>query len=69
MFHTSQCSTSSVPLPVGASRSWTISTKLAAASGAFAQASGGDTSWPGCACLSGILAPSVHALVVNAIAA
>jgi len=53
MFHTIHCSTSSVPLPAGASRSWTISTKLATLSGGAGVAhdhdSGGETSCPGCA--------------------
>jgi hypothetical protein len=38
-------------------------------SGAFAHASGGETSWPGGAYLSGIRAPSAQAGVVNAIGA
>ena len=67
IFQTIQCSMSSVPLPIATSRSCTISTKLTVLSGAPLHASGGESSWPGCAYFSGMRAPSANADDVSVI--
>src|SRR5688572_9562355 len=65
MFHTIQCSTSSVPLPIAASVSRVMSTKLCTPSGTLLHASGGDTCAPACVYFAGIIPPSVQAVVVS----
>ena len=65
MFHSIQCRMSSVPLPIAASASRAISTKLCTPSGTLLHASGGDTCAPACVYFAGIAPPSVHAVVVS----
>src|SRR5687767_656373 len=65
MFQTIQCSMSSVPCPTAASTSCAMTTKLVVLSGTLLHASGGDTDAPACVYLTGIVPPSLHAVVVN----
>ena len=65
IFHNIQCSISSVPLPIAASVSRAINTKLCTPSGTLLHASGGDTCAPACVYFAGIIPPSVHAVVVS----
>src|ERR1051326_1126926 len=72
MFQSIQCSMSSVPLPIAASTSWTISTKDAVVSGAPLHDSGGEISPAGpltCVYFAGIRPPSVQPLDVSVIVA
>src|SRR5688500_8649751 len=65
MFHTIQCSISSVPVPIAASVSRAIRTKLCTPSGTLLHASGGETCAPACVYFAGIMPPSLHAVVVS----
>jgi hypothetical protein len=65
MFHNIQCSTSSVPLPIAASVSRAISTKLWTPSGTLLHASGGDSCAPACVYFEGIIPPSLQPVVVS----
>ena len=65
MFQSIQWRMSSVPLPVAASRSCAIRTKLATPSGTLLHVNGGETWSPACVYFAGIGPPSGHAGVVE----
>jgi hypothetical protein len=67
MFHTIQCSMSSVPWPTAASTSCAIKTKCVVPSGTLLHESGGDTESPACVYFAGIVPPSLHAVVESVI--
>ena len=65
MFHNIQCSTSSVPVPIAASVSRAINTKLCTPSGTLLHASGGDPCAPACVYFAGIVPPSAQLYQFN----